>query len=59
LLRRLQAAAGRIQLLEADNQQLRDALALALGERRAAEVLGRPATRDTPMKNSPKLLGPC
>lgn len=59
LLRRLQAAAGRIQLLEADNQQLRDALALALGERRAAEVLGRPATRDTPMKNSPKLVGPC
>jgi len=28
-------------------------------ERRAAEVLGQPATRDTLMKNSPKLIGPC
>jgi len=38
LLRRLEAAATRIRQLETDNQQLRDALARALGERRAAEV---------------------
>jgi hypothetical protein len=41
LLRRLESAAERIQRLEADNQQLREALALALGERRAANVLGQ------------------
>ncbi len=40
LLRRLESAAERIRRLEADNQQLREALALALGEHRAAAVLG-------------------
>src|SRR5262249_29947642 len=40
LLRRLEAAADRIQRLEAENQQLREALALALGDRRAGNVLG-------------------
>lgn len=55
LLRRLEAATARIRHLEADNQQLRDALARALGERRAAEILGH----DTPKKNSPKITGPC
>ncbi|HYB36367.1 MAG TPA: hypothetical protein VEF72_11750, partial [Mycobacterium sp.] len=38
-------AATRIRHLEAENKQLRDALALALGEQRAADVLG---SRDTP-----------
>lgn len=43
LLRRLEAATDRIRRLEADNQQLRDALARALGERRAGRVRGEPA----------------
>jgi hypothetical protein len=46
LLRRLEAATARIRHLEADNQQLRDALARALGERRAVGVLG--GSGDTP-----------
>src|SRR6266699_1029327 len=48
LLRRLEAATARIRQLETDNQQLRDALARALGERRAIEVLGQVNGRDTP-----------
>lgn len=59
LLRRLEAATARIRRLETDNQQLRDALARALGERRAIEVLGQVNGRDTPKKNSPKIIGPC
>ncbi len=49
LNRRLEAAAARIRRLESDNQQLRGALAAALGEQRAASIL-KPATagRDTP-----------
>jgi Family of unknown function (DUF6262) len=58
LLRRLEAATTRIRHLEADNQRLRDALARALGERRAAAVLGQ-ANRDTPKSNSPELIRPC
>ena len=58
LLRRLEAATARIRHLETDNQQLRDALARALGERRAIEVLGPVNGRDTPKKNSPKIIGP-
>jgi hypothetical protein len=45
------------QKLEADNQQLREALALALGERRAAEVRG--SIRDTPRKKSATIIRPC
>ena len=48
LLRRLEAATARIRQLEADDQQLRDALARALGERRAIEVLGQRNGHDTP-----------
>jgi hypothetical protein len=59
LLRRLEAATARIRHLETDNQQLRDALARALGEHRAIEVLGQMNGRDTPKKNSPKIIGPC
>jgi Family of unknown function (DUF6262) len=59
LLRRLEAATARIRHLEADNQQLRDALARALGERRATEVLAHTGGRDTPKRNSPKIIGPC
>jgi Family of unknown function (DUF6262) len=49
----------RIRHLETDNQQLRDALARALGECRALEVLGEMNDRDTPKRNSPKIIGPC
>ena len=59
LLRRLEAATARIRHLETDNQQLRDALARALGARRAIKVLGQANGRDTPKKNSPKIIGPC
>lgn len=58
LLRRLEAATARIHRLEADNQHLRDALARALGECRAAEVIGPHNDRDTPRENSPKTTGP-
>jgi len=44
--------------LEAENRELRHALALALGEQRAGELLsGR--TRDTPNKKSSAVIGPC
>ncbi len=59
LLRRLQAATDRIYRLEHDNQQLRDALAHALGEHRTAEILGRTSSRDTPNSNPTKTIGPC
>jgi hypothetical protein len=59
LLRRLEAATTRIRHLEADNQELRAALAQALGERRAAEVLGQTGGRDTPKRTSQKHIGPC
>lgn len=59
LLRRLEAATSRIRQLEADNQQLRDALARALGQRRAADVLGHNSDRDTPRGDSPKIIRPC
>jgi hypothetical protein len=42
---------------DGENQQLREALALALGERRTADVLGN--THDTPRKKSNTLIGPC
>jgi hypothetical protein len=57
--RRLETATARIRRLEADNQQLREALARALGEHRAADVLGQTVRRDTPKKSPPKLIGPC
>jgi hypothetical protein len=59
LLRRLEAATSRIRRLEADNRQLRDALARALGQHRAADVLGHNGNHDTPKRNSPKIVGPC
>jgi Family of unknown function (DUF6262) len=59
LLRRLEAATDRIRHLEQENQQLRDALAHALGDRRAAEILGHQDSRDTPSGKSPKIIGPC
>ncbi len=54
LLRRLEATADRIRRLEEENQQLRDALARALGERRAAEIRGNAHSRDTPGREEPE-----
>jgi hypothetical protein len=45
LLRRLESATERIRHLETENQQLREALALALGERRAATFVAAATTR--------------
>jgi hypothetical protein len=59
LLRRLEAATSRIRQLETDNRQLRDALARALGQRRAADVLGHNSGRDTPRTDAPKMIRPC
>jgi uncharacterized protein DUF6262 len=55
LLQRLQAATERIHHLEHDNQQLRETLAHALGERRTAAILGH----DTPNREPAKLVAPC
>ena len=56
LLQRLEAAADRIRRLESENQQLRDALARALGERRAAGILGQTHSRDTPNRKTPEII---
>ena len=58
LLRHLETATARIRSLEADNQQLRDAVARALGERRAADVLGQTHRHDTPREHSSKPIDP-
>src|SRR6266536_1362551 len=59
LLRRLEAASDRIRQLEADDRQLRDALARALGHRRTTDILGQPASRDTPSRQPARTIGPC
>ena len=54
LLRRLQAASNRIGRLEDENRHLREALASALGEHRAARILGSaPEGRHEPSGTSP------
>lgn len=58
LLRRLEAATTRVRYLEAVNQELRDALACALGEQRASGILRTtPAGRDTPGPHRPEIPG--
>jgi hypothetical protein len=54
LQRRLEAATAEIRRLRQENRELRDQLAPALGERRAAAV--RPATRTS---SSSTMIGPC
>ncbi|WP_145766040.1 DUF6262 family protein [Streptomyces brevispora] len=56
LLRRLEVATTRNRQLEAENRQLREALALALGERRTADVRGVRAATGPPV---PRAIGPC
>jgi hypothetical protein len=55
LLRRLEAATVRIRRLEGENQELRQALALALGERRCSDILGR----KVPERGRSGIIGPC
>jgi len=57
LRQRLTIVTERNHQLEAENRQLREALAVALGEQRAASIVGRPD--DTPKKKSRSVLGPC
>jgi hypothetical protein len=57
LLQRLASATDRIRHLEQENKQLREALALALGQRRTTDVHGN--TRDTPNKKSAAITKPC
>lgn len=57
LLRRLEAATKRNQQLETENRELREALALALGGRRTADLPER--NRDTPKNKSSAVIGPC
>lgn len=57
LRRRLEVATQRNSELEAENRQLRAALAVALGDQRAAAVTG--TIRDTPKHQSRTIIGPC
>jgi hypothetical protein len=57
LLQRLAAATERIKHLESENRQLREALALALGQQRTNAIHGD--RRDTPTKKSAVIIGPC
>ena len=55
--RRLEVATERNRQLEAENRHLREALAVALGEQRAASIVGQ--LGDTPKKKSQPIIGPC
>ena len=57
LLQRLQAATERNQQLKTENRELRHALALALGEQRAEQLLSG-STRNTPNRKSSAVIGP-
>jgi uncharacterized protein DUF6262 len=59
LLRRLEAATTRIRTLHNENQQLRDALAKALGDRRTADIHGEHHDHDTPKRSTTKTISPC
>ncbi|WP_396922734.1 hypothetical protein [Mycolicibacterium sp.] len=57
LRQRLEVMTERNRQLEIANRQLREALAVALGEQRTASIVGRPG--DTPRKKSQPVIGPC
>ncbi|MGB8256867.1 MAG: hypothetical protein WCE71_16105, partial [Pseudonocardiaceae bacterium] len=57
LRQRLEVATTRIRHLEVDNKRLRDALAEALGEQRAAAILGNHC--DTPRRRISSIIEPC
>lgn len=56
LRQRLQVMSERNRHLESENRQLRQALAVALGEQRTASIIGHPS--DTPRKKSQPATGP-
>jgi len=58
LLQRLAAATERIKHLQAENMQLREALAHALGQQRTNATL-HGDHRDTPTRKSAAINGPC
>jgi hypothetical protein len=53
----LETATARIQQLETENRHLRETLAKALGEQRAANIRGN--DHDTPTRKSSLIIGPC
>jgi hypothetical protein len=57
LLNRLHAANHHIRRLENENRYLRQALAEALGERRAADIFDQTPRSDTPNKKQQKIIG--
>lgn len=57
LLQRLQAATEHIKHLQAENRQLHEALAHALGDQRTSAA--QRDHRDTPTKKSGTIIGPC
>jgi hypothetical protein len=58
LLRRLEAATARNRQLEAEVRELKDQLARALGQQRAAAVTSSGET-SSPRQRSAKTIGPC
>lgn len=59
LLRRLEAANGRIGRLEKENHELRETLAEALGAARTSGSTSRGKRTDTPGVRAGKTIGPC
>lgn len=57
LRRRLDVATERNRQLETENRHMREALAVALGEQRAASIVGQ--LSDTPRNKSQPVIGPC
>lgn len=56
LRQRLEITTQRNRELEAENRQLREALAIALGEQRATAIIG--SLHDTPKRKSRTAIGP-
>lgn len=59
LLRRLEAANGRLERLGKENLELRQALAEALGAARTAGITSGGKRVDTPGPRTAKTIGPC
>jgi hypothetical protein len=59
LRRRLEVAGAEIRRLREENQQLREQLAWAHGERRAAAVRGPSKHERTSKRGRPSTIGPC
>jgi len=59
LRRRLEAVNAEIRRLREENRQLRDQLAIALGEQRAARPHGHTDDHADPKHNRSATVGPC